>query len=97
MLLQHHIIMKQSACTIVLSDIAPSEYWAHKENYKLGVIDMKKYVESCNRCGKVFKSKSIIVAVYGMLFCSNECAFEELPDLNETDLETVLASDIGVE
>jgi len=39
--------------------------------------------ESCNRCGKVFKNKSIIVAVYGMLFCSNECAFEEFPDLNE--------------
>lgn len=54
-------------------------------------------VECCNRCHKVFKSKSIIVAVYGMLFCSNECAFEEFPDLNEYDLETVLASDIGVE
>jgi len=53
--------------------------------------------ESCNRCGKVFKSKSIIVAVYGMLFCSNKCAFEEFPDLIEDDLETVLASDIGVE
>ena len=53
--------------------------------------------ESCNRCGKVFNSKSIIVAVYGMLFCSNECAFEEFPDLIEDDLETVLASDIGVE
>lgn len=64
---------------------------------------MKKYniiaeeVECCNRCHKVFNSKSIIVAVYGMLFCSNECAFEEFPDLNEYDLETVLASDIGVE
>lgn len=66
---------------------------------------MKKYVtkdvneekERCDRCHKVFNSKSIIVAVYGMLFCSNECAFEEFPDLNENDLETVLASDIGVE
>ena len=70
-------------------------------------MNMKKYniiakmvdeeIESCDRCGKVFKNKSIIVAVYGMLFCSNECAFEEFPDLNENDLETVLASDIGVE
>lgn len=66
-------------------------------------MDMNKYnnianeeVECCNRCGKVFSNKSIIVAVYGMLFCSNECAFEEFPDLNEYDLETVLASDIGV-
>ena len=64
-------------------------------------MDMKKHNiiakgESCNRCGKVFKNKSIIVAVYGMLFCSNECAFEKFPDLNEDDLETVLASDIGV-
>ena len=58
---------------------------------------VNKEKESCNRCGKVFKSKSIIVAVYGMLFCSNKCAFEEFPDLNEDDLETVLASDIGVE
>jgi len=55
-------------------------------------------VECCNRCHKVFNSKSIIIViVYGMLFCSNECAFEEFPDLNEYDLETVLASDIGVE
>ena len=79
----------------------PSPY-----KHKLGVIDMKKYNiiakmidekgESCNRCSKVFKNKSIIVAVYGMLFCSNECAFEEFPDLNENDLETVLASDIGI-
>ena len=58
---------------------------------------VNKEKESCNRCGKVFKSKSILVAVYGMLFCSNKCAFEEFPDLNEDDLETVLASDIGVE
>ena len=64
---------------------------------------MKKYniiakeVESCNRCGKVFKNKSIIVAVYGMLFCSDECAFEEFPDFNKDDLEILLASDIGVE
>jgi len=68
-------------------------------------MDMKKIIakmvneesESCDRCGKVFKNKSIIVAVYGMLFCSNECAFKEFPDLNENDLETILASDIGVE
>jgi len=53
--------------------------------------------ESCDRCGKVFKSNSIIVAVYGMLFCSNECAFKVFPDLSEKDLETILASDIGVE
>jgi len=59
--------------------------------------DVNEEVESCNRCGKVFKNKSIIVAVYGMLFCSNECAFEEFPGLNENDLEIVLASDIGVE
>lgn len=53
--------------------------------------------ESCNRCHKVFSSKSIIVAVYGMLFCSDECAFEEFPDFNEDDLEILLANDIGVE
>ena len=65
---------------------------------------MKKYNiiakmvdESCDRCGKVFKNNSIIVAVYGMLFCSNECAFKVFPDLSEKDLETILASDIGVE
>lgn len=63
---------------------------------------MKKYnnineeKERCDRCHKVFRSNSIIVAVYGMLFCSDECAFEEFPNLNEDDLETVLASDIGV-
>jgi len=53
--------------------------------------------ESCDRCGKVFKNNSIIVVVYGMLFCSNECAFKVFPDLNKDDLETILASDIGVE
>jgi len=63
--------------------------------HKLGVMDMVD--ESCDRCGKVFKSNSIIVAVYGMLFCSNECAFKVFPDLSEKDLETILASDIGVE
>lgn len=52
--------------------------------------------ESCDRCGKIFKNNSIIVAVYGMLFCSNECAFKVFPDLNEDDLETILASDIGI-
>jgi len=69
-------------------------------------MDMKKYnsiakdaneeKERCGRCRKVFRSDSIIVAVYGMLFCSNKCAFEEFPNLNEDDLETIIASDIGV-
>lgn len=53
--------------------------------------------ERCDRCGKVFRSDSTIIAVYGMLFCSDECVFEEFPDLDENDLETILASDIGVE
>lgn len=53
--------------------------------------------DRCDRCGKVFRSDSTIIAVYGMLFCSDECVFEEFPDLDENDLETILASDIGVE
>ena len=67
------------------------------KKYNIIAEDVNEEEESCNRCRKVFRNKSIIVAVYGMLFCSNECAFEEFPDLNEDDLETVLASDIGVE
>jgi len=66
------------------------------DNYNITAKMVDEEVECCNRCGKIFKSKSIIVAVYGMLFCSNECAFEEFPDLTESDLETILASDIGV-
>ena len=66
-----------------------------KHNIVAKMVDEER--ESCNRCGKVFKSNSIIVAVYGMLFCSNKCAFKVFPDLNEDDLETILASDIGVE
>lgn len=61
------------------------------------VKDVNEKGESCDRCHKVFNSKSIIVAVYGMLFCSDECALEEFPDFNEDDLEILLASDIGVE
>ena len=61
------------------------------------VKDVNERSESCDRCHKVFNSKSIIVAAYGMLFCSDECAFEEFPDFNEDDLEILLASDIGVE
>lgn len=68
------------------------------KKYDNAIIEMvNEGRESCDRCHKVFSSKSIIVAVYGMLFCSEECAFEEFPDFNEDDLETVLASDIGVE
>lgn len=67
------------------------------KKYNIIAKMVDKEVDSCDRCGKVFKNKSIIVAVYGMLFCSNECAFEEFPDLNENDLETILASDIRVE
>ena len=58
--------------------------------------DVNEEKERCDRCHKVLRSDSIIVAVYGMLFCSDECAFEEFPNLNENDLETVLARDIGV-
>ena len=67
------------------------------KKYNIIAEDVNEEEESCNRCGKVFKNNSIIVAVYGMLFCSNECAFKVFPDLNEDDLETLLASDIGVE
>ena len=67
------------------------------KKYNIIVKDVNEEKERCDRCHKVLRSDSIIVAVYGMLFCSNECAFEEFPDLNEYDLETVLASDIGVE
>ncbi len=66
------------------------------KKYNIIAEDVNEEEESCNRCRKVFRNKSIIVAVYGMLFCSNECALEEFPDFNEDELETVLASDIGV-
>ena len=65
-----------------------------KYNSDIEIVNERR--ESCDRCHKVFSNKSIIVAVYGKLFCSEECAFEEFPDSNEDDLETVLASDIGV-
>ena len=60
------------------------------------VKDVNEKCESCNRCHKVFSSESIIVAAYGMLFCSEECAFEEFPDADLNDVELILASDIGV-
>lgn len=58
--------------------------------------DVNEEVESCNRCGKVFKNKSIIFAAYGLLFCSTDCIQEKFPDADLNAAETILASDIGV-
>lgn len=57
-------------------------------------------MEKCIYCGKVFKPTDIIIALYGMLFCTKGCGVGHMLELDvdsiESACEEILASDIGV-
>lgn len=53
--------------------------------------------ENCCNCAQIFEKDSIIFAAYGLLFCSTGCVQEKFPDADLNAVETILASDIGVE
>lgn len=52
--------------------------------------------ESCFSCAQIFEKDSMILAAYGLLFCSTNCIQEKFPDADLNAVETILASDIGV-
>jgi len=52
--------------------------------------------ESCYNCAQIFEKDSMILAAYGLLFCSTDCVQEMFPDADLNAVETILASDIGV-
>ncbi len=53
--------------------------------------------ERCFSCAQIFEKDSMILAAYGLLFCSINCVQEKFPDADLNDVEIILASDIGVE
>ena len=53
--------------------------------------------DSCFSCAQIFKKDSIILAAYGLLFCTPDCVLDKFPDADLNDVEIILASDIGVE
>ena len=53
--------------------------------------------ESCYSCAQTFEKDSIILAAYGLLFCSTDCVQKRFPDADLNGIELILASDIGVE
>jgi len=56
-----------------------------------------KESESCFNCAQIFEKDSIILAAYGLLFCSIDCVQKKFPDADSNDIEEILASDIGIE
>jgi hypothetical protein len=60
-------------------------------------IDAHKEKESCFSCAQTFEKDSIILAAYGLLFCTIDCVFDKFPDADLNNIEEILASDIGVE
>ena len=81
---------------------------AEDTNYKLGVVRGEKCTmmiewlphkekESCFSCAQIFEKDSIILAAYGLLFCSINCVQKKFPDADLNYVEEILASDIGVE
>ena len=53
--------------------------------------------ENCFSCAQTFEKDSIILAAYGLLFCTTDCVHDKFPDADSNDVEEILASDIGVE
>ena len=56
-----------------------------------------KEKESCFNCAQIFEKDSMILAAYGLLFCSIDCIQKKFPDADLNYVEEILASDIGVE
>ncbi|NMA75481.1 MAG: hypothetical protein GX963_15325 [Bacteroidales bacterium] len=52
--------------------------------------------ESCFSCAQTFEKDSMILAVYGLLFCTTDCVLDKFPDADLNDVEIILPSDIGV-
>lgn len=50
----------------------------------------------CESCAQMFEKDSIILAAYGLLFCSIDCVQKKFPDADLNYVEEILASDIGV-
>ena len=53
--------------------------------------------ESCFSCAQTFEKDSMILAAYGLLFCTTGCVLDKFPDADLNDVEIILTSDIGVE
>mgnify|MGYP001447868491 CR=1 FL=1 len=52
--------------------------------------------ECCFSCAQTFEKDSMILAAYGLLFCTTDCVHDKFPDADLNDVEIILASDIGV-
>lgn len=53
--------------------------------------------ESCFSCAQTFEKDSMILAAYGLLFCTTDCVLDKFPDADLNDVEIILSSNIGVE
>ena len=69
---------------LVIEDGVVTAWSPHKEK------------ESCFSCAQTFEKDSMILAAYGLLFCSIDCVLDKFLDADLNDVEIILASDIGV-